>query len=138
MRQTNPSLILKAAELPAYKTLLSDALEYGRKSDGNAVARSKLACDWLAVAIGKEIQGVVPGVVSTEVDARLSFNTQATVEKARQLSELYREQGADSGRLLIKNRIYLGRYKGCRDTGAGRYPLQSDLVVQLRTGSGLR
>ncbi|MCW7555758.1 transaldolase [Endozoicomonas gorgoniicola] len=99
---TNPSLILKAAELPAYTALLSDALEYGRQSSGDISTQSKLACDWLAVAIGKEIQGVVPGVVSTEVDARLSFNTQATIEKARRLSEMYRQQGADSNRLLIK------------------------------------
>ena len=99
---TNPSLILKAAELPAYTALLSDALEYGRQSAGDISTQSKLACDWLAVAIGKEIQSVVPGVVSTEVDARLSFNTQATIEKARRLSEMYRQQGADSNRLLIK------------------------------------
>ena len=99
---TNPSLILKAAELPAYKALLSEALEYGRQSSDDASIQTKLTCDWLAVAIGKEIQGVVPGVVSTEVDARLSFNTRGTIEKARRLSELYRQQGADSNRLLIK------------------------------------
>ena len=99
---TNPSLILKAAELPGYRQLVSDALEYGRQSGSDAGTQSKLACDWLAVAIGKEIQGVVPGVVSTEVDARLSFDTQATIEKARHLSQLYRQQGADSDRLLIK------------------------------------
>ncbi|AMO58525.1 transaldolase [Endozoicomonas montiporae] len=99
---TNPSLILKAAGLPAYKALLSEALDYGRNADGDASTRSRLACDWLAVAIGKEIQGVVPGVVSTEVDARLSFNTQATIEKARHLAGLYRQQGADSDRVLIK------------------------------------
>lgn len=99
---TNPSLILKAAGLPAYQQLLSDALDYGRQSASDSKTQSKQACDWLAVAIGKEIQGVVPGVVSTEVDARLSFDTQATIEKARHLSALYRQQGADSDRLLIK------------------------------------
>ena len=99
---TNPSLILKAAELPAYKALLSEALEYARQSYDDVRIQTKLAYDWLAVAIGKEIQGVVPGVVSTEIDARLSFNTKGTVIKARRLSELYRQQGADSNRLLIK------------------------------------
>ena len=99
---TNPSLILKAAELPAYKSLLEEALGYGRAKGSSHTEQVQLACDWLAVGIGKEIQGVVPGVVSTEVDARLSFDTQATVEKARQLAELYQQQGADSKRLLIK------------------------------------
>ena len=99
---TNPSLILKAAELPAYQTLLESALEYGRTATTDSVEQVRLACDWLTVGIGKEIQNVVPGAVSTEVDARLSFDTQATVDKARQLVNLYRQQGADSDRLLIK------------------------------------
>ena len=99
---TNPSLILKAAELPAYQSLLESALEYGRSTGSGKTEQVQLACDWLAVGIGKEIQGVVPGVVSTEVDARLSFDTQTTIDKARQLVALYRQQGADSDRLLIK------------------------------------
>ena len=99
---TNPSLILKAAELPAYKALLESALDYGRATAKDPTEQARLACDWLAVGIGKEIQQVVPGVVSTEVDARLSFDTQATISKARQLVALYRQQGADSDRLLIK------------------------------------
>lgn len=99
---TNPSLILKAAELPAYSNLLSEALEYGRQQSSNNQSQSAHTCDWLTVGIGKEIQQVVPGVVSTEVDARLSFNTEATVQKARQLVNLYGEQGADADRLLIK------------------------------------
>ena len=99
---TNPSLILKAAELPAYSSLLNDALGYGRKRSSDQQEQAAYACDWLTVGIGKEIQQVVPGVVSTEVDARLSFNTEATVQKARELVNLYGEQGADADRLLIK------------------------------------
>lgn len=99
---TNPSLILRAAELPAYQTLLESALEYGRTTATNSEEQARQACDWLAVGVGKEIQRVVPGAVSTEVDARLSFDTQATVDKAHQLVDLYRQQGADSDRLLIK------------------------------------
>ncbi|KEQ16518.1 transaldolase [Endozoicomonas numazuensis] len=99
---TNPSLILKAAELPAYEALFNSALEYGKAKAVDKTAQVQYACDWLAVAIGKEIQQVVPGVVSTEVDARLSFNKEATIAKAHELVALYREQGADPDRLLIK------------------------------------
>ena len=99
---TNPSLILKVAELPAYRELLADAVEYAKKHSSDRKEQVAFACDWLAVGIGKEIQQVVPGVVSTEVDARLSFDTQATVQKAKELVKLYKEQGADADRLLIK------------------------------------
>lgn len=99
---TNPSLILKAAELPAYEPLFNHALEHGRSKSDDKMAQVRHACDWLAVAIGKEVQQVVPGVVSTEVDARLSFDKDATIAKARELVALYREQGADPDRLLIK------------------------------------
>ncbi|WP_330926033.1 transaldolase [Candidatus Sororendozoicomonas aggregata] len=99
---TNPSLILKAAELPAYSGLLEEAKNHGRKMSTKQAEQVKYACDWLTVGIGKEIQQVVPGFVSTEVDARLSFDTKATINKARQLVELYRETGADTDRVLIK------------------------------------
>ena len=99
---TNPSLILKAAELPMYNELFENALAYGRKKSDNKDEQAAHACDYLAVGIGKEIQGVVPGLVSTEVDARLSFDTEATLKKARELVALYNEMGADTSRLLIK------------------------------------
>ncbi len=99
---TNPSLILKAAQLPAYKKLFDEAIVFGRNHSKEKMVSARYACDWLTVGIGKEIQQVVPGVVSTEVDARLSFDTEATIQKARQLVDLYKEQGADSERVLIK------------------------------------
>lgn len=99
---TNPSLILKAAQLPAYKKLVDEAIAFGRNHSTEKAVSARYACDWLTVSIGKEIQQVVPGFVSTEVDARLSFNTDATIQKARQLIDLYKEQGADSERVLIK------------------------------------
>ncbi|MDD7806038.1 MAG: transaldolase [Endozoicomonas sp. (ex Botrylloides leachii)] len=99
---TNPSLILKAAQLPAYSELLEHALTYGKKTGLNKEDQARSACDRLTVAIGKEIQQVVPGVISTEVDARLSYDTEATIKKARQLVQLYSELGADKNRLLIK------------------------------------
>ena len=99
---TNPSLILKAAALPQYENLVAAATEYGRGKSADKTEQAKYACDYLTVAIGKEIQGVVPGFISTEVDARLSFDTEASVAKARELLALYKELGADVSRVLIK------------------------------------
>mmetsp|Transcript_28086 Transcript_28086/g.52308 ORF Transcript_28086/g.52308 Transcript_28086/m.52308 type:complete len:327 (-) Transcript_28086:364-1344(-) len=92
---TNPSLIYKAATMPEYAKLVDDAVEYG-KGDVEVIM------DKLAVNFGAEITKIVPGYVSTEVDARLSFDTDATVEKARRIIELYKEAGIDKSRILIK------------------------------------
>ncbi|MGO1541563.1 MAG: transaldolase [Luteimonas sp.] len=96
---TNPSLLLKAASLPAYAHFIDDA---AAKAAGQGEARLADACDRLAVAIGGEILKLIPGRVSTEVDARLSFDTEATVAKARRLVALYDEAGIGTDRLLIK------------------------------------
>ena len=98
---TNPSLILKAAQMPAYEHLLKDAISWAqncKNSDSLAVN----AADKLAVSIGCEILNLVPGLISTEVDARLSFDTEATVAKARKLITMYKDAGVDSSRILIK------------------------------------
>jgi len=98
---TNPSLILKAAELPAYQPMLREALEWAQNvHNGETVAAN--ACDKLAVMIGCEILTMVPGVVSTEVDARLSFNREKTIAKARKLIQMYADAGVDRSRILIK------------------------------------
>lgn len=94
---TNPSLLLKAAALPAYAPLLDAAAARAGGSD-----RVGDACDRLAVAAGCEILKLIPGRVSTEVDARLSFDTEATIAKARRLVALYAEAGIGTDRLLIK------------------------------------
>ena len=99
---TNPSLLLKAAELPDYAPLLAQAREFSQRQGGGDQARRHNLCDHLAVSIGCEILNVVPGLVSTEVDARLSFDTQATLERARRLVELYRQRDVDPSRILIK------------------------------------
>ena len=96
---TNPSLLLKAASIPAYARFIDDAVA---KASGDGEARVADACDRLAVAIGGEILALIPGRVSTEVDARLSFDTQATVDKAHRLVELYDQAGIGTDRLLIK------------------------------------
>jgi transaldolase len=93
---TNPSLILKAVQKPEYQTLLAQVVAQHR---GKSVSE---ITDHLLVKFGQEILQVVPGRVSTEVDARLSFDTQGTVAKAHQLIDLYAAQGIDKNRVLIK------------------------------------
>jgi transaldolase len=95
---TNPSLLLKAAAMPEYAPLVERALAETRR-EGRDVAR---ALDHLAVAFGCEILGIVPGRVSTEVDARLSFDRAATAAKARELIALYERAGQSRERILIK------------------------------------
>lgn len=92
---TNPSLIYKAAVMPEYNKLVEDAIAYGK---GDV----ETTMDKLAVNFGAEITKIVPGYVSTEVDARLSFDTDATVAKARKIIEMYKEMGIDKSRILIK------------------------------------
>lgn len=92
---TNPSLIYKAAAMPEYEKLIDDAVEGG---NGDL----SLAMDKVSVNFGIEITKIVPGYVSTEVDARLSFDTEATIAKARKIIELYKEKGIDKSRILIK------------------------------------
>ena len=99
---TNPSLLLKAADLPRYQPLLQDAQRYGREQGGSPAAMAAASCDYLAVSIGLEIQNSIPGRISTEVDARLSFNRQATIARARRLIELYESRGSNRDRVLIK------------------------------------
>ena len=99
---TNPSLLLKAAGLDNYAGLIDDALAWAAKQGGNREAQVANACDKLAVNFGAEILKSIPGRVSTEVDARLSFNREKSIEKARHLVALYQEMGIDKSRILIK------------------------------------
>ncbi|MGD8350772.1 MAG: transaldolase [Gammaproteobacteria bacterium] len=99
---TNPSLLLKAADLPRYQPLLEEAQRWGHRQGGSPGSRAAAACDYLAVSIGLEIQKSVPGRVSTEVDARLSFDRDATVARARRLIDLYESRGGNRNRVLIK------------------------------------
>ena len=99
---TNPSLLLKAAALPQYQSLLIAAREWANNQGGSNQAILDNMTDHLAVAIGCEILQIIPGRISTEVDARLSFDTAATVEKARKLIGLYADAGIGKERILIK------------------------------------
>ena len=99
---TNPSLILSALALPQYAPLIDEAIAYAKAQSADKAQQLIDAEDKLAVNIGLEILKIVPGRISTEVDARLSYDTQATVEKARKLIALYNEAGISNDRILIK------------------------------------
>ena len=102
---TNPSLILAAAKNPNYIKLIDQSLENSNKLFSSKFSKKEFiaeAIDQVSVTFGKEILKIISGRVSTEVDARLSFDTQATVEKARKIINLYKEHGISKDRVLIK------------------------------------
>ena len=98
---TNPSLLLKAAELPQYVHFMQAAKSLAAVKPADD-AQLNLAVDQLAVDVGKEILDIIPGRVSTEIDARLSFDTDATIERAERIIGLYDQKGIDKERILIK------------------------------------
>lgn len=99
---TNPSLILKAAQLSDYQPLIEQAIEYAKSQSQDKKTQIEDTCDMLAVNIGKEILKVVPGRISTEVDACLSYDTEGSIKKARKLIKLYNDAGVSNDRILIK------------------------------------
>eukprot|EP00127_Corallochytrium_limacisporum_P002222 Clim_evm10s109 gene=Clim_evmTU10s109 len=99
---TNPSLILLAANMPDYASIIDDAIEYGIKNGKTLDEQVEEAMDKVFVNFGVEILKIVPGRVSTEVDARLSFDYDASLEKARKFIKLYKEAGIDKERVLVK------------------------------------
>ncbi|WP_133406213.1 transaldolase [Parashewanella tropica] len=99
---TNPSLILKASEIPQYANLIEDTVNWAKSQSENLEQQIEDAADKLAVNIGVEILKYVPGRMSTEVDARLSFDKKASIAKAHKLIKLYQDAGIDKSRILIK------------------------------------
>lgn len=102
---TNPSLIAAAAQMPDYGTLIEDALGEARNDVGQSASDPEVvrrAIDQLSVEFGTRILKIVPGRVSTEVDARLSFDTKGSIDKARVLIGMYEEEGVKRDRVLIK------------------------------------
>lgn len=99
---TNPSLILKAAQMPEYAALLDKAIADNRSSGTSGSPLIEKIIDDLLILFGLEILKIIPGRVSTETDARLSFDTGGTVEKARHLIDLYKKNGIGPERILIK------------------------------------
>jgi transaldolase len=99
---TNPSLLLKAASLEKYQHLLIEASDWAKQQSDDLNEQTMDAADKLSVLIGLEILKIVPGRISTEVDARLSFDTQASINKARKLIAMYQQAGIGKSRILIK------------------------------------
>jgi len=99
---TNPSLLLKAAQMPEYAAVVEKAVADARQESPNASQTLVITMDKLAVAFGGEILRIVPGRVSTEVDARLSFDIEGSVAKARSLIARYEKNGVSRERILIK------------------------------------
>ncbi len=99
---TNPSLILNAAQIPEYRKLIDDAVAWAKQQSNDRAQQIVDATDKLAVNIGLEILKLVPGRISTEVDARLSYDTEASIAKAKRLIKLYNDAGISNDRILIK------------------------------------
>lgn len=99
---TNPSLLYKAAQMPDYENLVMDAIQWGKKQGTEGSTELENILDKLAVNFGKEILEIIPGRVSTEVDARLSFDKDKTIERVRKLIALYEAEGVPRNRVLIK------------------------------------
>ncbi|XQW84168.1 transaldolase [Thalassotalea piscium] len=99
---TNPSLLLKAASLPGYQKLLTQAVSWAKAQSNDSAQQVIDAADKLSVLIGLEILKTVPGRISTEVDARLSFDTSSSVDKAHKLIAMYNDAGISNDRILIK------------------------------------
>ena len=99
---TNPSLILKAAQIEEYAPLIDASIEYAKAQSSDKAQQVQDTCDMLAVNIGKEILTTIPGRISTEVDARLSYDMEGSVAKARQLIKMYNDAGITNDRILIK------------------------------------
>lgn len=99
---TNPSLILAASKKPEYAKLMDVAIAYGKEHGSTIDEKVDATLDRLLVEFGKEILAIVPGKVSTEVDARFSFTTKGSVDKALHIIDLYKSVGIDKSRVLIK------------------------------------
>jgi transaldolase len=99
---TNPSLIFAASKMPQYAHLVQDAVDFGKDADVDDQERVNLVVDKMAVNFGLEILKIVPGYVSTEVDARLSFDVEGTVARARRIISMYESAGVSKDRILIK------------------------------------
>lgn len=99
---TNPSLILKATQLPRYKSLIDQSADWAKGLNVTDAERIEILADRLAVSAGLEILKLIPGRISTEVDARLSFDTEASIARAKRIIGFYDEAGIDKKRVLIK------------------------------------
>jgi len=99
---TNPAIVLDAIDTPDYRDVVDEALRWGRRQSGDVTSVIAATADRLAISVGVELLRLVPGYVSTEVDANLSFNIEASVAKAHQIIDTYKQRGVGPERVLIK------------------------------------
>ena len=135
---TNPSLIYKAAQMPQYKSLLEEAIALGQSERGDHGSQVEAVIDRLFIAFGKEILQIIPGRVSTEVDARLSFDTEATIEEGPPVDLALRSRRNRSKAHPDQDRLDVGRDPCGRATRERGHPLQPDAALRLCPGRGLR
>merc|ERR1712169_20566 len=124
---TNLSLILAASKKPEYAALMDVAISYAKKQGGDIDAQIDHALDRLLVEFGKEILKIIPGKVSTEVDARFSFSTKESVDKALHIIKLYEEEGISKDRVLIK---IASTWEGIKAANKKEYSKEEDPGVQ--------
>ncbi|SQC42140.1 transaldolase A [Klebsiella pneumoniae] len=135
---TNPSLVLKAAQLPQYQPLIADAIGKARRQGGSAETQLINACDQVAVDIGSEVLRHVPGRISTEVDARFAWDRGMCVAKARKLIQLYEKNGIGPERILIKLAATWEGIRAAEELEQSGINLQPDAAVLFRSGPGVR
>jgi len=128
---TNPTLVLRALSGPDAKAYFDNAIAWAEASPDNHVEPVTDICDRLAVLLGCDILQVVPGVVSTEVDARLSFDTEAMVAKGRKIAKLYEEQGHSKDRVLVKLASTWEAMSACRQLESEGIHTNMTLVLSL-------
>ena len=135
---TNPSLLYRPPSSRNTSTWSMRPSSTPRARGGSETEQAEAFMDGLFVGFGREILKHVPGRVSTEVDAGLSFDTEGTLAKARKLIGMYEKAGVDREPRPDQDRQHLGRHPRRRAARARRHPLQPDAAVQLRPGGRLR
>lgn len=132
---TNPSLILNAAQIPEYRKLIDEAVTWAKAQSNDRAQQVVDATDKLAVNIGLEILKLVPGRISTEVDARLSYDTEASIAKAKRLIKLYNDAGISNDRILIKLASTWQGIRAAEQLEKEGINCNLTLLVLLRTGA---
>ncbi len=134
---TNPSLVLKAMELSTYEHIFKDAIAWGKSQPGKREAVVKEVASRLPIEIGAELARIVPGRVSTEVDADLSFDVKGSIGRAHEIIAAYKERGVDKEKILIKLASTWEGVEGREPPREGGHPLQSDAAVLAASGGRL-
>ena len=130
---TNPSLILKASQLPIYEHYIVQSLQWAQSQSADCLVTQ--ARDWLTVRISQHILERIPGKVSIELDAHFSFDTKASIDHAQRVVDLMQEQGGNTQRILIKIGRDMGRYSCCRIFGKKKgYVCNVTLIFSIETG----